>query len=89
MKSLLLTTAIALSIAATPAFAKKEGFVTVTVSNISGVPNGRVAIPIGIAAQVCGVSASKIAKHRDSFHCTVTQPHVTRSFLNFVTKNKS
>ena len=90
MKSLLLGTLIALGIAATPALAQqKEGFVTVTTQNVTGVPNGQVNVPIGIAAQVCGVSASEIAKNRDAFRCTVTQPHATKSFLNFVTKNKS
>jgi hypothetical protein len=83
MKSLLLTTIVALGIAATPTLAKEQkGFVTLTY-------NGHhVDIPIGIAAQVCGRSASYIAKHR-TFTCTVSAQTHNRAFLNFVNKSKS
>jgi hypothetical protein len=90
MKSLLVSTMVALVIAATPALAQQKAeHVRVTVQNVTGVPNGPVEVPIGIAAQVCGKSASEIAKNRNNLNCIVTQPHVTKAFLNFVTKSKS
>jgi len=90
MKSLVVSTMLALGLVVTPALAQeKAGHVTVQVQNVTGLPNGSVKVPIGIAAQVCGKSASEIAKNRDSFRCTVTQPHANKAFLNFVTKNKS
>ena len=82
MKVMLLSSAIIMALAATPSLAaQKSGFVTVTYNS------KRVSVPIGIASQVCGHSASYIAKHRDSFRCTVRSTTQNKAFLNLIKRN--
>ena len=82
MKSLLLSTVLALALVTTPALAaEKKGFVRVTYKE------HRMSIPIGIASQVCGQSASYIAKHRNTFSCTVSSTTQNKAFLNFINKS--
>jgi hypothetical protein len=82
MKSLLLSTIVALALATTPALtAEKKGFVRIIYKE------HRISIPIGIASQVCGHSASYIAKHRNTFSCTVSSNTQNKAFLNFINKS--
>jgi hypothetical protein len=55
MKTLLATAGLVLSVAVSPALAQQEGLVNVNVEGVA------VQVPVGIAAQVCGVDANVLA----------------------------
>lgn len=101
-KSTVAATTLILALASAPALAQgqsgnaggnnaqQEGLVNVAVGDI-GVDalNGtQVQVPIGIAAQVCGVNANVIAEQGDTAleDCEVTQETANEAFLNFVQK---
>ncbi|HZP19037.1 MAG TPA: hypothetical protein VFB16_02410 [Bauldia sp.] len=92
MKTIAAIAGLALALASGSAFAaaSQEGLVNVKTGDI-GVPalnNTTVQVPIGIAAQVCGVDANVIAKDRDTAlaNCTVTQTSANKDFMNFIQK---
>jgi hypothetical protein len=95
LKSIVTAAVVALGIAGT-AQAAQEGLVNVKVGNIAAlndlnIANGTsVSVPIGIAAQVCGVDANVLAKQGQGAipDCTVNQEQSTESFVNYV-KNHS
>lgn len=77
--------AIGMSAAAIPAAAQQNGLVNVDVSNVlnnldldllnNSLNNNTVQVPIGVAANVCNVSANVIAqqlKRGGSYSCTAT-----------------
>lgn len=75
MKKLLLASALIVS-AGSPALAQQNGLVNVDVSNVlndldldllnNSLNNNTVQVPIGIAANVCGVDANVLAGQRKS-----------------------
>lgn len=75
----------ALAAIATPAAAQQSGLVNVDVSNVlnnldldlanNSLNNNTVQVPIGIAANVCGVTANVLAAQKkgdDPVSCTAT-----------------
>jgi hypothetical protein len=78
-----------------PALAQQEGLVNVNVGDVKalndiGVLNGSsVQVPIGIAAQVCGVDANVIAQQGQGApaNCKVEQAQSTDSFINYVSSH--
>jgi hypothetical protein len=91
MKRLLVPIALAASIVSGASYAAEQnGLVNVKVGDIGvdGLNNTTVQVPVGIAAQVCGVDANVIAKQRDEAvtNCTVTKQTANQAFLNYVTK---
>ncbi len=98
MKTILLASALAFGLAG-GAYAQnqnQDGLVNVAVGDVAalndiGVLQGAsVQVPIGIAAQVCGVNANVIAEQREEAltDCKVDQTSATESFMNFVSKKK-
>lgn len=92
---LLIAAAIASGMMASAAYAQTQGqngLVNVAVGDIGidALNNTTVQVPIGIAAQVCGVDANVIAQDRDNAltDCKVTQESANKSFINFVSKKK-
>jgi hypothetical protein len=95
MKSLF-AAALATSLMAGSALAQNQGnqggLVNVKVGDIgiAALNNTTVQVPIGIAAQVCGVDANVIAQDRDNAltNCTVDQEaaNANQAFLDFVQK---
>lgn len=82
MKKYLIAIAVASAVAA-PAAAQQNGLVNVDVSNVlnnldldllnNSLNNNTVQVPIGIAANVCGVNANVLAAQRksgDPVNCT-------------------
>jgi hypothetical protein len=78
-----LIAAAAVSILAVPAAAQQSGLVNVNVSNVlndldldllnNSLNNNTVQVPIGVAANVCGVNANVLAAQRkagDPVNCT-------------------
>lgn len=68
----------------------QEGLVNVGVGDIGidALNNTSVQVPVGIAAQVCGVDANIIAEQGDDAltECTVTQESANQAFMNYVSK---
>ncbi len=92
MKYQLFATAIVASLLAIgTSQAAQEGLVNVKVGNVAalndiGILEGTVIqVPVGIAAQVCGVDANIIAKQgQDAVtDCTVNQDMASKAFINF------
>ena len=73
MKKLMIAAAL-VSVAAVPAAAQQSGLVNVNVSNVlndldldlanNSLNNNTVQVPIGVAANVCGVNANVLAAQR-------------------------
>ena len=85
LKRTLMTAAVAVGMtaAALPAAAQQNGLVNVDVSNVlnnldldllnNSLNNNTVQVPIGVAANVCGIDANIIAQQRKrdgSYTCT-------------------
>jgi hypothetical protein len=92
---LILTSIAALGLATAPLLAQtqnQEGLVNVAVGDIGidALNNTNVQVPIGIAAQVCGVDANIIAKQKEQAltNCKVDQTNANEAFLNFVSKKR-
>jgi hypothetical protein len=90
MKSII-ASAFAVTMMAGVAFAQTQGgLVNVQTGDIGvdALNNTTVQVPIGIAAQVCGVDANVIAKQRDQAltNCKVDQQSANTAFMNYVTK---
>ena len=70
----------------------QAGLVNVATGDIGidALNNTTVQVPIGIAAQVCGVNANVIAEQKEEAltDCKVDQSTATQSFINFVSKKK-
>ena len=68
------------------------GLVNVATGDIGidALNNTTVQVPIGIAAQVCGVNANVIAEQKEEAltDCKVDQTSATQSFINYVSKKK-
>ena len=68
------------------------GLVNVATGDIGidALNNTTVQVPIGIAAQVCGVNANVIAEQKEEAltDCKVDQSTATQSFINYVSKKK-
>ena len=73
MKKLIIALAVTTAVAA-PAAAQQSGLVNVDVSNVlnnldllnNSLNNNTVQVPIGVAANVCGVNANVLAAQRKS-----------------------
>ncbi len=91
----IITATVALGVLAGAAYAQDQdqgGLVNVAVGDIGvdALNNTNVQVPIGIAAQVCGVDANIIAEQGDDAvaDCEVTQESANTAFMNFVSKKK-
>jgi hypothetical protein len=87
MKTVFATAGLILAFAASPAAAQdQQGLVNVNCV-VCGT-NAQVAIPVGVAAQVCGVDANIIAEQREEAltSCTIDQQTVdaNQSLRSFV-----
>lgn len=85
---------LTIGLLASSAYAQnQEGLVNVAVGDIGidALNNTTVQVPIGIAAQVCGVDANVIAQDRDNAltNCKVTQESANDSFIKYISKKKS
>ena len=91
LKLIVASAVVAVSLAGTVQ-AAQEGLVNVKVGNVAAlndlnIANGTsVAVPIGVAAQVCGVDANVLAQQGQGAipDCTVNQDQATESFINYV-----
>jgi hypothetical protein len=99
MKTILLASAVAFGLAG-GAYAQtqnQDGLVNVAVGDVAalndiGVLQGTsVQVPIGIAAQVCGVDANVLAQQGQGAvaDCEVNQDQATESFINFVKNHQT
>jgi hypothetical protein len=86
---------VAVGLVGAPAFAQNQdqgGLVNVATGDIGidALNNTTVQVPIGIAAQVCGVDANVIAEQKEEAltDCKVDQSTASESFINFVSKKK-
>ncbi len=86
---------VALGLVGAPAYAQNQdqgGLVNVATGDIGidALNNTTVQVPIGIAAQVCGVDANVIAEQKEEAltDCKVDQSSASESFINFVRKKK-
>jgi hypothetical protein len=93
MKAILVAAAMTSALIAGTAYAQnqnQEGLVNVAVGNIGvdALNNTNVQVPIGIAAQVCGVDANVIAQQGDDAvaDCEVTQESANTAFMNYVSE---
>lgn len=91
----IVTVTIALGLLAGAAYAQDQdqnGLVNVAVGDIGvdALNNTSVQVPIGIAAQVCGVDANIIARQGDDAlaDCTVTQESANEAFLTFLSEKQ-
>lgn len=95
MKHLITSATVALGLMAGAAYAQNQnqgGLVNVAVGDIGidALQNTNVQVPIGIAAQVCGVDANVIAQQGQGAlaDCKVDQTNANEAFMNFVSKKK-
>lgn len=92
MTRFLMASTVIAALASGAAFAAQtqEGLVNVATGDIGvdALNNTNVQVPIGIAAQVCGVDANVIAKQGQGAvaNCKVTQESANKAFMNYVTK---
>jgi len=87
-----LAAAFGLSLLSAPAFAQKqEGLVNVAC--VVCDTNAQVAIPIGVAAQVCGVDANVVAEQKEAAltDCEINEQTVSshQALQNFVKKGNN
>ena len=64
----------------------------VAALNDIGIANGTsIAVPVGIAAQVCGVDANVIAKQGQGAvaNCKVDQQMASQAFINYAKNHKT
>jgi hypothetical protein len=84
MRKMIIAAVVAAGISAAPAAAQQNGLVNVDVTNVlnnldldllnNSLNNNTVQVPIGVAANVCGVNANVLAaqKNGGDAKCTAT-----------------
>jgi hypothetical protein len=74
--------ALSLALLGAPAMAQQNGLVNVRVGDVLSDNTVVVQVPIGIAAQVCGINAAVLVrdfKGTDAVACTITQEQAADS----------
>ena len=95
MRKMIIATTAALALGATPALAQLNtsgGLVNVSVQDVSvlnniGVPV-TVQVPIGVAANVCGVAANVLAKQKKTGAVNCTAKSGSRALAQSVISQK-
>lgn len=88
MRRLIIAASLATATLATPALAQQNGLVNVTITDVSILNNFlndsqvaalnnvsvpiTVQVPIGVAANICGVSAAVLGRAGSAAQCTAT-----------------